>query len=31
MRREMGLLLCAALLCLGLSGCAWLPDPFAGE
>ena len=31
MRREMGLLLCTALLCLGLSGCAWLPDPFAGE
>ena len=27
----MGLLLCAALLCLGLSGCAWLPDPLAGE
>ena len=31
MRREMGLLLCAALLCLGPSGCAWLPDPLAGE
>ena len=31
MRRELGLRLCAALLCLGLSGCAWLPDPFAGE
>ena len=27
----MGLLLCAALLCVGLSGCAWLPDPFTAK
>lgn len=29
MRREKGILLLAALVCAGLSGCAWLPDPFA--
>ena len=28
MRREKGILLLAALVCAGLSGCAWLPDPF---